>query len=39
LGEHSRELLSELLGLGDEELDALERANVIGTVPIAARSG
>jgi crotonobetainyl-CoA:carnitine CoA-transferase CaiB-like acyl-CoA transferase len=39
LGEHSREVLSEILGLGDEELDALERADVIGTVPIAARGG
>ncbi|MEE8336961.1 MAG: CoA transferase, partial [Dehalococcoidia bacterium] len=34
LGEHSREVLSALLGLGDEELDALEQADVIGTVPI-----
>jgi crotonobetainyl-CoA:carnitine CoA-transferase CaiB-like acyl-CoA transferase len=39
LGEHSREVLSELLGLDDDDLDALEQADVTGTVPIAARGG
>ena len=33
LGEHNRELLSELLGLGEDELDALEAAGEIGTTP------
>ena len=33
LGEHNREVLSELLGLGDDELDALEAASEIGTLP------
>ncbi len=33
LGEHNREVLSELLGLGDDELDALEAAGEIGTLP------
>ena len=33
LGEHNREVLSELLGLGEEELDALEAAGEIGTTP------
>ena len=37
LGEHSREVLSSLLGLSGEELDQLERDDVIGTLPIAAR--
>ncbi|MDP6605463.1 MAG: CoA transferase [Dehalococcoidia bacterium] len=39
LGEHSREVLGELLGLGDAELDALEQADVTGTMPMAARGG
>jgi crotonobetainyl-CoA:carnitine CoA-transferase CaiB-like acyl-CoA transferase len=38
LGEHSREVLAEVLGLRAEELDALERADVIGAVPLAARA-
>ena len=33
LGEHNREVLSELLGLGEDELDALEAAGEIGTTP------
>ena len=37
LGEHSRQVLGERLGLGSEELDALERADIVGTVPMAAR--
>ena len=37
LGEHNREILGGLLGLSDAELAALERNDVIGTLPIAAR--
>jgi benzylsuccinate CoA-transferase BbsF subunit len=37
LGEHSREVLGSLLGLSESELDQLERDDVIGTLPIAAR--
>ena len=33
LGEHNREVLSELLGLDEDELDALEAAGEIGTTP------
>jgi crotonobetainyl-CoA:carnitine CoA-transferase CaiB-like acyl-CoA transferase len=33
LGEHNRELLAELLGLSDAEIDALAAAAVIGTRP------
>ena len=33
LGQHSREVLAELLGLEAAELDALEAARVIGTRP------
>jgi crotonobetainyl-CoA:carnitine CoA-transferase CaiB-like acyl-CoA transferase len=33
LGQHSREVLRERLGLGEPELDALEQAQVIGTRP------
>jgi crotonobetainyl-CoA:carnitine CoA-transferase CaiB-like acyl-CoA transferase len=36
LGQHSREVLAELLGLSDGELDALEAARVIGTRPEGA---
>ena len=36
LGQHSREVLGELLGLSDGELDALEAARVIGTRPEGA---
>lgn len=32
LGQHNTEVLSELLGLGAEEITALERSGVIGTV-------
>jgi crotonobetainyl-CoA:carnitine CoA-transferase CaiB-like acyl-CoA transferase len=34
LGEHSREVLRELLQLGDAELDDLETQQVIGTRPL-----
>ncbi|MFN0145361.1 MAG: CaiB/BaiF CoA transferase family protein [Dehalococcoidia bacterium] len=37
LGEHTAEVLSERLGLGHELLAELERDDVIGTVPLAAR--
>jgi crotonobetainyl-CoA:carnitine CoA-transferase CaiB-like acyl-CoA transferase len=37
LGEHTRDVLRELLDMSDTELDALEVADVIGTVPVAAR--
>ena len=37
LGQHSREVLSELLDLGPDELDRLEADEIIGTTP-AARS-
>lgn len=37
LGEHSREVLLERLELSLPELDELEAADVIGTVPLAAR--
>jgi len=33
LGQHSREVLRELLGLGEAELDELERTEIIGTRP------
>ena len=33
LGEHNREILGELLGIGDDELARLEREGVIGTRP------
>ena len=33
LGEHNREVLTDLLGLGDAEIDALERRGVIGNKP------
>jgi len=35
LGEHTAEVLAERLGIGADELAELERADVIGTVPIA----
>lgn len=37
LGEHTNEVLRERLAMTDAELDALERDDVIGTVPMAAR--
>jgi crotonobetainyl-CoA:carnitine CoA-transferase CaiB-like acyl-CoA transferase len=37
LGEHTEEVLREYLDIGDAELAELERDDVIGTVPIAAR--
>ena len=33
LGQHNREVLTELLGLADAEIDALERRGVIGNKP------
>ncbi len=39
LGEHTREVLCDLLGVGAEEYAALERDDVVGTVPLAARGG
>src|SRR5262249_62279637 len=33
LGQHSREVLRELLGLAEAELDELERTEIIGTRP------
>jgi crotonobetainyl-CoA:carnitine CoA-transferase CaiB-like acyl-CoA transferase len=38
LGQHSREILGELMGLGDAELDALEESGVIGTRPAGVAS-
>lgn len=35
LGQHTREVLSEILGLSDTELDELERDDVIGTVAVS----
>ena len=35
LGQHNREVLMELLGLSGEEVDALEAAGEIGTLPAA----
>lgn len=37
LGEHTAEVLRELLGVSVDELAALERDDVTGTVPLAAR--
>jgi crotonobetainyl-CoA:carnitine CoA-transferase CaiB-like acyl-CoA transferase len=37
LGEHTAEVLAGRLGIGADELAVLERDDVIGTVPIAAR--
>lgn len=39
LGQHNREILGELLGMEDTELDALEAESVIGTEPILSASG
>ena len=33
LGQHNREVLAELLGLGDEEIASLEEQGIIGTKP------
>jgi crotonobetainyl-CoA:carnitine CoA-transferase CaiB-like acyl-CoA transferase len=33
IGQHNREILSELLGMTEAEIDALEAAEVIGTLP------
>jgi crotonobetainyl-CoA:carnitine CoA-transferase CaiB-like acyl-CoA transferase len=37
LGEHTAEILSELVGLSPDEITGLTSADVIGTIPIAAR--
>ena len=37
LGEHTAEVLRERLGVSEDELAELERADVIGTLPLAAR--
>lgn len=37
LGEHNREVLVGLLGLTDADVDELEQADIVGTVPVAAR--
>ncbi|MCC7363042.1 MAG: CoA transferase [Dehalococcoidia bacterium] len=37
LGEHNYEVLGGILGLPDDEIRALEDADVTGTVPVAAR--
>ncbi len=39
LGQHNREILSELLGMGTAELDGLEQEGVIGTRPLLSESG
>ncbi|MDA0364339.1 MAG: CoA transferase [Chloroflexi bacterium] len=39
LGEHTRDVLCGRLGVSDEEYAALERDDVVGTIPIAARGG
>lgn len=39
LGEHTRDLLCGMLGVSHEEYAALERDDVVGTIPIAARGG
>lgn len=36
LGEHNAEILTELLGLNEEEIGALEAQHVIGTAPLGA---
>jgi crotonobetainyl-CoA:carnitine CoA-transferase CaiB-like acyl-CoA transferase len=33
LGEHNRRVFSEILGMSDAEIEALERDNIIGTAP------
>jgi hypothetical protein len=38
LGEHNREVLTDLLGLSDEELARLEEERVIGREPLAPSS-
>ena len=39
LGQHNREILGELLGMEDTELDSLEADGVIGAEPILSASG
>ena len=39
LGEHNREILGGLLGLSEQELEELEREQIIGTAPAAVQSG
>ena len=33
LGEHNRKVFSEILGMSDAEIEALERDKIIGTLP------
>lgn len=37
LGEHTRDVLCGMLGLSDDEYAALERDDIVGTIPLAAR--
>ena len=39
LGEHTREVLCGMLGLNADEFAALERDDVVGTIPLAVRNG
>ena len=39
LGQHTREVLQELLGMSHDELDALERDRVIGSEPVIDLAG
>ncbi|RJQ08118.1 MAG: CoA transferase [Dehalococcoidia bacterium] len=39
LGQHNREILGELLGMGTDEFEELERGGVIGTRPLLSESG
>jgi crotonobetainyl-CoA:carnitine CoA-transferase CaiB-like acyl-CoA transferase len=34
LGEHNAAVLARLLGMGREEIEALERDEIIGTTPV-----
>jgi benzylsuccinate CoA-transferase BbsF subunit len=38
LGEHNRKVFSEILGMSDAEIEALEREKIIGTAPRAVAS-
>jgi crotonobetainyl-CoA:carnitine CoA-transferase CaiB-like acyl-CoA transferase len=37
LGEHTAEVLATILGIGRQELEALETADVVGRIPLGAR--
>lgn len=39
LGEHNREILGGLLGLSEQEIEQLEREEIIGNAPSATQSG